>query len=67
MQFIDIFELGLYYKLNRLKRASADYWLLGTILYPCFLTVQVINIFGTDKHSGPGSVPKSVPYEPIKN
>ena len=26
--------LGLYYKLNWPKRASAVYWLLGTLLYP---------------------------------
>ena len=28
--------LGLYYKLNWPKRASAVYWLLGTLLYPWF-------------------------------
>ena len=27
--------LGLYYKLNWPKRASAVYWLLGILLYPC--------------------------------
>ena len=27
--------LGPYYKLNWPKRASAVYWLLGTLLYPC--------------------------------
>ena len=27
--------LGLYYKLNWPKRASAVYWLLGTLLYSC--------------------------------
>ena len=27
--------LGSYYKLNWPKRASAVYWLLGTLLYPC--------------------------------
>ena len=28
--------LGAYYKLNWPKRASAVYWLLGTLLYPCW-------------------------------
>ena len=27
--------LGLYYKLNWPKRASAVYWLLETLLFPC--------------------------------
>ena len=39
--------LGSYYKLNLPKRASAVYWLLGTLLYPWaklqHLTLQVIN------------------------
>ena len=29
--------LGSYYKLNWPKRASAVYWSLGTLLYPCSL------------------------------
>ena len=33
---INILILGLYYKLNWPKRASAVYWLLGTLLYPWF-------------------------------
>ena len=32
--FIASLISGLYYKLNWAKRASADYWLLGTLLYP---------------------------------
>ena len=32
--------LGLYYKLNWPKRASAVYWLLGTLLYPWLWRVK---------------------------
>ena len=37
--------LGLYYKLNWPKRASAVYWLLGTLLYPCLLYVVSLKTF----------------------
>ena len=33
--FIASLISGLYYKLNWAKRASAVYWVLGTLLYPC--------------------------------
>ena len=43
--------LGLYYKLNWPKRASAVYWLLGTLLYPwVFLYYRVFFLTGPSNY-----------------
>ena len=39
--------LGLYYKLNWPKRASAVYWLLGTLLFPCIRYIYTCFFFLT--------------------
>ena len=58
-------KLGSYYKLNWPKRASAVYWLLGTLLYPCverelLLQSPVVNALHASPERGKITTPENL-------